>query len=476
MDPSGSSKRDDNRLEAASGFSLRQAAEDAPHRLALVDGDVSWTFRQLRQRVDSEISRWIRGGVEPRRPVALVGRGDTETLIRIYVALELGLPLALLHDRATAEEHAHWVEVWSAQRFPMDSALEAEVDPLSWPPPRENDTLAIVRTSGTSGRPRGVRLSRGAFAASAHASASNLGWQDDDRWLLALPVSHVGGLSIVLRCLAARRTVVLAPSGPFDADVLCTALQDQRITLLSVVPTMLRRLLGVSAEAPRGLRAVLVGGGAASPSLLEEAAAAGWPVLTTYGCTEACSQVTTQPYGTRWRPEMGAGRPLPGQQLRIRGGRIEIQGPTIMQGFLPPGGEPITEDGWLRSGDMGHINSDGYLHVHGRADDVIIRGGENVSPLRVEEVLETHPSVAQACVFGVPDATWGQQVAAALVAAGKPPTSQELDAYARQHLAPYERPRQVAWLDALVLNGVGKVDRKATAELASPKLLALERS
>lgn len=452
------------------GLSVRAAALAAPSRLALITTQGAWTFAELSGLVTAERRRLQEAGVDHRRPLAWVGGHDLKSLVRLYAAIEGGIPLAMLHRRATAEEHAHWIDAWQAQvvpevDLPVGEGRRRQEDPEAALDPAAD--LAIVRTSGTGGEPKGVRLSRRAFVASADASAANLGWRDDDRWLLALPPSHVGGLSILLRCLLARRPVVIDDADHFDAEAMVRCIESRRVTLLSVVPTMLRRLVAVRGTAPSSLRAVLVGGGAASADLMSGAVKRRWPVLATYGCTEACSQITTQEVNTAWQARLGSGRPLPGQQVRIRDGRIEFRGATSMSGFLPAGDEPWTADGWLRSGDLGHLDGDGNLHVHGRADDVIISGGENVSPLRVEATLERHPAVEAACVFGIADATWGQRVAAAVVLRpnAEKPSPEGWDGFLRQHLAPYERPRQVTYVDALPLNGVGKLDRRAAAEV-----------
>ncbi len=464
-------------LEAqVDGLSLCRAALEVPQRLALVTAGETWTFAQLWRRVAEEMAFLIDHGVTPGRPLALVGGNDLATLVRIYAALEMGLPLALLHDRATVEEHRHWVDAWGAQE-PVARGGESTLSTATpcTATPALDGILAIVRTSGSGGLPKGVRLSRRAFVASALASAANLGWQDEDRWLLALPVAHVGGLAILVRCLLGRRTLAIdgAADGVrrFDAGAMVELLERQGITLLSVVPTMLDALMGATPQAPPKLRAVLVGGAAAAPQLMRRAVEQGWPVLATYGCSEAGSQITTQTYGTPWTPAVGSGRPLRDQRVRIRQGRIETQGPTLMDGYLPPGDEPFTEDGWLRTGDLGRLAEDGQLHVLGRADEVIISGGENVSPLTVEAVLASHPAVTAACVFGRDDAKWGQRVVAALVAKEgvAKPAAKAWDDFLRERLAPYERPKEVVWVESLLLNAVGKVDRRATAELASER-------
>jgi o-succinylbenzoate---CoA ligase len=281
-------------------------------------------------------------------------------------------------------------------------------------------------------------------------------------------VAHVGGLSVVTRCLLARRTVVVAPDA--GAADLVQTLQRERITLLSLVPTLLGRILDLEPQAvpPACLRAVLLGGAAASDTLLSRAADRGWPVLTTYGLTEACSQVTTQEAGTVNRGQLGSGRPLPGTDVRIDDdGQILVRGPTLMTGYLDRSGleRPFLEGGWLATGDHGRLDRHGNLHVAGRRADRIITGGENVDPVEVEHALERVPGVRQACVFGIPDAEWGEVVGAAVVADEELDPDRLREEIART-LAPFKRPRRIAVLDALPRGGSGKLDRRAAAEAA----------
>jgi O-succinylbenzoic acid--CoA ligase len=318
---------------------------------------------------------------------------------------------------------------------------------------------ALLFTSGTTGRRRCVMLDRAAFVASAEASAAVLGWRDDDRWLVCLPLSTVGGLSILSRCLWARRTAVLVdPSPRFDAAAVARQIERDRVTLVSLVPTMLVRMLELRWRPPAHLRAVVLGGAPASPALLARATAAGLPVRTTYGMTETCSHVAID------------GRALPGIELAITGGRIAVRGPVLLRGYAPPDDQPpaIDGDGWFVTADRGAL-SDGLLVVHGRSDDVIISGGEKIDPVAIEAVLESLPGVAAACVFPLDHAEWGEQVAAALVAdrAG-PPAEQDL-ARALAGLG-RRRPRQLVWLPDLPLAASGKVDRRETARRAAALL------
>ncbi len=328
-------------------------------------------------------------------------------------------------------------------------------------------------TSGTTGRARGAVLTRSALLASAQASAANMGWQPDDCWLLAMPIARIGGLSILTRCLIARRAVALAPS--FDAALVPAWIEQWRTTLASMVPTMLALVFERYPDwrPPPFLRAIQVGGAEAPPRLLKEAARRKVPVVLTYGCTETCSQVVVTPYEQRFNPAQGgAGRALPGAEVRVVDGRIEVRGPMRMAGYL--GAEPLAADAWFDTGDVGMFDAHGGLHVRARRADLIVSGGENVYPAEVERVLEACHGIRAAAVFGVPDETWGQVVAAAFVADGAPPTDGELVAFLDHHLARHKQPRRIAFVSQLPQTGAGKLDRAALPALAS-QMRALNR-
>jgi O-succinylbenzoic acid--CoA ligase len=332
----------------------------------------------------------------------------------------------------------------------------------------------MLYTSGTTGRPKGAVLSRAAFEASARASEKNLGWRDDDRWVLCLPVCHVGGLSVITRCLMARRAVVLLTR--FDAGAVLDAVVAHRGTILSVVPTMLRALLDADRDGALSRLRVLLSGGALTPrSLLERCARARVRVLTTYGLTEACSQVTTQ------RPREGedafvvhddAGVALDGTRVEVVDdlgevvpagvvGRIRVKGPQLMNGYwrhAPLG------DAWLDTGDLGSLDAQGNLRLSARRTDLIVTGGENVYPAEVEQVIDALAGVRASLVFGLADETWGQLVAAAIVreegAAGDEDAwLSALHDELTRRLASHKRPRRVCVVEELPLRSNGKVDR-----------------
>ncbi len=415
---------------AANGdvLDLVRAADEAGSRTAMVGGALGATglvYAELLRRV----------AAEPATPERL---GDTSqgAVLGVLASLQARRPVRLVHPRWTEAER---------RRLPTEDVASI------------GDTAAIVFTSGTTGRPKGARLGRAALIAAAEASAARLGWREDDRWLLDLPLAHVGGLSILTRCLAARRCLVLPEPGGFSPERFLRSVEAHRVTLASVVPTMLKRLLEATPAPPPSLRAVLVGGAALDPGLRRRARDAGWPILATYGLTEACAQVATERPG---EPSAGVGPPLPGVELRIVDGGIQLRGPTLFSGYV---GEPERpRDAWYPTGDLGRLDADGHLHVHARRSDLVVSGGENVYPAEVEAALRGLPEVEDALVFGLPDAEWGQIVAAAVVARGsRRPSLESVRAALVGVLADYKRPRHLCWLARLPLGRTGKPDREA---------------
>jgi o-succinylbenzoate---CoA ligase len=296
-------------------------------------------------------------------------------------------------------------------------------------------SAVVIHTSGTSSAPKPIELTYGNLLWSALGSAVALGLDPQERWLCALPLSHVGGLSILVRSAIYATTAVVHER--FETERVLRALRDERITLVSLVATTLARLLDAGLEQPPALRCALTGGGPVPAALVQRATQAGVPVSMTYGLTESCSQVTTTPIAVLEAGERAAGPPLFCTRVKIADGEeILVSGPTVAPGA-------VAEDGWLHTGDLGALDGQGRLSVTGRKADTIISGGENVAPGEVEAVLEAHPAVLEAAVVGVPDERWGEAVVAILVAReGETPGGEELRAHCAAALAPYKVPKR----------------------------------
>lgn len=450
-------------------LSLRIAAEERPDGVAAIVEDTTYTFSDLWART-APLVAWLDARVPKHAPMGFVAHGTLESLLFIYAGLELGRPLVPLHPRLTPREREQLGRAWPDVYW-LREAPGVVTSMPDWAPSPVDDEqpLAIVQSSGTSGVPKGVVLSRRAFLASAAASCENLGWQADDRWLLAMPLAHVGGLSIVIRTLVARRALVLL--GRFQVASWLDAVRAHHVTLASVVPAMLARLLSHTPawNVPSHLRAMLLGGDRAPDEALRRAASRGWPVLTTYGLTEACSQVTTQQLGTAPAPEQGCGVPLRGVDLKIASdSEILVRSATLLSAYYGTTPVlPLDADGFFATGDLGCLDAAGRLHVVGRKSDTLITGGENVQPREVEQVLEEHPKIACALVAAEADVTWGQRLVAFVVlgAAQDVPRARELDAWVETRLASFKRPRAYYVVQALPRTAQGKLDRRAVGAL-----------
>jgi o-succinylbenzoate---CoA ligase len=359
---------------------------------------------------------------------AIIATPSIGTILAVHAALEAQRPLGLVHAKLAPAEQARQL-----------AAMTELAD----------DTAFVLFTSGSTGAARGAVLSRAAITAAADASAAVLGWNDDDRWLSCLPMAHAGGLSIVVRCLAARRPVVLH-EGEFDAGAVSALSRTARATFASLVPTQLAALVD---HAHHALRAVVLGGAAAAPSLVADAVARGWPILPSYGLTETFGQIATA------REPGGPPVALPGVEVAARE-TLCIRGPMLATRYLD--GAPIAPE--LITADLGTVDADGTVHILGRRDDVIVTGGEKVHPLEVEAVLAETPGVRAACAFAVPDARWGHVVGAAIATDGG---FDQVAALARWRAAlpVHACPRRLVALAQLPMLASGKLDRRAIASL-----------
>ena len=500
-------------------IALRGHAASTPDAPAIVDRGRAWSFAALDAHADVLAAGLVAAGVRPGDRVALLASPSATAIALLAAAGRVGACVAPLGTRLTASELAAAgleivprlvvhdegecttvagalgvptvrLAVLAAGRSDAAAPTTGDApDPAMRLDP--NAAAVAVLTSGTTGRPKAALLSHAAMAASAGA------WSDAlpraSGWLLCLGLAHVAGLGVVWRAIGAGVPLDVVPG--FDVEAVLDALRKGAVSHLSLVPTQLARLLDADAAARAtrvatggvrpadlaagrdtgqpaypGLRAVLLGGGPIPPGLVTRALAAGWPVVPTYGLTEAGSGVTALATADAAARPGSAGRPLPGVQLRIACpaadgiGEIHVRSAAAFSGYL---GRPeataaaFGPDGWLRTGDVGRLDANGLLHVLDRRDDLVVSGGENVFPAEVEAAIAEHPAIAEAGVVGRPDPTWGAvPLALVVLRPGAPaPTDAELRAFCLARLASYKVPARFFVVAALPRTESGKLRR-----------------
>ena len=349
----------------------------------------------------------------------------------VTAAWEIGAAVLPIDDRLPRKTASEMIDRARATVLLAPDRATRLADPAGG----DNGLLAVVATSGSTGPPRLVELTRESVVAAVTASAEVLGRAAAGPWLLCLPPSHIGGMLVLWRHVVLGVPVVLRS---FGVDEIAGA-SDTRC--ISLVPTQLRRLLDAGVDLAR-FRAVLIGGAAVPGDLAAAAAARNVNVVATYGLTESCGGVVYD------------GHALPGSAVRIAdGGEVQIAGPTLMRAYRSDAAGTVaafSDDGWLRTRDAGALD-DGVLTVHGRLDDAILSGGETVWPLQVEAALASHTQVAEVAVTGWEDHEWGQRVVAFVVPrdASAAPTLAALREHVAERLPRYMAPRQLVITAAL---------------------------
>ena len=420
---------------------IHLAGAKHPDRVAVEGPSRTLTYAEVSEAAVGVAGALQRMGVRDGDRVALALPAVEDFVVALHGCFLAGAVAVPVDLRLTEEEQA-------ARLAGAEVVLTELPSPttISWPGTLFGDApVTVMHTSGTTAAPKQVVLTRGNWLANALGSAVALGLDPAERWLCPMPLTHVGGLSIPIRSSIYATTAVV--HGRFDTERVLGDLMDpgRRITLVSLVPTMLSRLLDAGLARPPALRWVLLGGGPISASLLERASAAGVPVAPSYGMTETCSQIVT------------FGWPLPGAEVLVSSGEVVVRGPMVAASALD-------SDGRLFTGDLGAFDDRGRLVITGRKADTIVTGGENVAPVEVEDVLLTHPDVADAAVFARPDVEWGEAVVASVVLRdGATVAAEELRAFCAQRLAGFKVPKAFEFVSRLPRSQTGKLLRRELA-------------
>ncbi|WP_102028496.1 o-succinylbenzoate--CoA ligase [Salirhabdus sp. Marseille-P4669] len=476
---------------------LEKRAFLTPHRTAiqLIDR-TKITFQQLREDAICFASQLYRLGIRKGEHISLLSKNSYEMVVAIHALSYLQAKVILLNTRLTPSELRFQYEDSESTSIIYQDKLAEKVKeilpltkdkyfsfgtvrkqtPENFELPIEmdlDDVFTIMYTSGTTGFPKGVQQTYGNHFWSATSSALNLGLHEEDRWLAALPLFHVSGLSILVKSVIYGMPVHLHTG--FSLEDVQRELMNEGITIMSVVSVTLESLvrdLG-NERYPSSLRCMLLGGGPAPQSLLEACKEKGIPVFQSYGMTETSSQIVTLSAEDALTKLGSAGKALFPAQLKIikdkkqanvdEVGEIVVKGPMVTKGYYkrPDANASTFEDGWLHTGDLGYVDRDGYLYVLDRRKDLIISGGENVYPAEIESALKGMEGVLDAGVVGVKDERWGQAPVAFIVTNDKARVTEVfLQEYLTKHLARYKLPKAYYFVDSLPRNAAKKLLRR----------------
>ncbi|WLP91658.1 AMP-binding protein [Gordonia sp. NB41Y] len=499
---------------------LRQCADSHPDRPAVRAGDRILSYADLRDRIARAATRLAAAGVSRDDRVLLIAPSVPEFAIAYYGLQSVGATAITLNVMSTPAEIGYviddsgtslvlaWHRCAEAARsaagergLPMLELTEFENEPddavaATAPVDRDaDDTAVILYTSGTTGRPKGAQLTVANIDAVPAAFQAALQVGEHERWATALPLFHCFGQVVVMHnALAGGGTLSLL--SPFTPTAFMDRLRDEHITIACGVPTMWNAMLQVTegyTPADFADLRLACSGGASMPGevIREFSDRFGCSILEGYGLTETAGTTTFR--NLEGPPKVGTvGPALPGFTIEVRDpdghpvpadeiGEIFIKGPTVMKGYWnrPDATAAELVDGWFRTGDLGTMDTDGDVRIVDRTKDMIIRGGYNVYPREVEEVLYTHPDIVEVAVIGVADDHYGEEIAAVITP--RPGTQIDPDAlraWTKERLSAYKVPRIIRFVDALPKGATGKILKRAIdrSELVAPTSAATGRS
>ncbi|MDQ0157840.1 o-succinylbenzoate--CoA ligase [Robertmurraya andreesenii] len=469
-----------------------------PNRPMIRFKDRDYSFKEMYERALKQAGHLQSQGVKKGDYVAVLLQNHVDSVVMLLSLQLIGGIAVILNNRLTAEELAWQIEdsnsilfiteegfrdklarlqleipwLWKATIDTSNSMSPAVQDEVNL-----DDVCSVMYTSGTTGKPKGVLQTYGNHWWSATGSALNLGISEDDCWLCTVPLFHISGFSILMRSIIYGMRMVLHEG--FNEGLVLETIETEKVTIMSVVTTMLSRLVEAlnHRTLPSRFRCMLLGGGPAPLPLLEKCVEKNIPVFQSYGMTETSSQIVTLSPEYSISKLGSAGKALFPSQVKIadsngkeieanQSGEILVKGPNVTSGYLNREVESRKQfvDGWLKTGDVGYLDEEGFLYVLDRRSDLIISGGENIYPAEIEGILTSHPDIEDAGVIGAADHQWGQVPVAFVKKIGSV-AEEEIIHYCSERLARYKLPKKIYFVDELPRNASRKLLRRELRQM-----------
>jgi len=507
-------------------MTLGKALDLYPEKIAVIDGDRSYTYQQIGERVTGLAQFFQNRGVQQEDRISILEVNSHAFLEAYYAAAGIGAILNPLNYRLAAKEVAYilndagsrwliaatrfadvvkgaikegvplegilWIGEAADKSIPIqchnyEDAVCADAGDFAPAPVDENRIAHLYYTSGTTGQPKGVMLTHKNVCSHALGTIAELKLVDTDAWAHVAPMFHLADAwaTFAITWVGGRHVMV----GQFEAEAVMATIEKQKITLSNLIPTMLNLMI----KHPRvreydfsSLREILSGGAPIAPELVRSIMETlGCDYIQTYGMTETSPYLTFSilkdhlkalPPDEQLKIKSKTGRPAIGVDLKVvdesgmpiaadeqQVGEIWVRGDTVTPGYWnrPEETANAFSEGWLHTGDLATLDSEGYVNIVDRKKDMIVSGGENVYSTEVENVLYMHPAILEAAVFGVPDEKWGEAVNAAVVLrTGETATEDEIIAFCKEQQASYKAPKTIVFLDELPKTGSGKIYKK----------------
>ncbi len=442
-------------------------------------------YPEMTRLINNTAAKYFSDGIKPQNKIAIISENSFECVITIFALWRLNTIPVMLNIRLKEDElrkqidfaecsmllksgnFSNYLPDFSSQNLSIEYA-DRVIDYNN--ETSGNDTAVILFTSGSSGKPKGVEITNSNLFESYLSITSEYSFSSTDRFLASLPFYHIGGFSIITRSILSGGTLIIPSS--LKTDVIAEYINRYDPTVVSLVPTMLKRLIDDNIKPNKSLRLAFIGGGPSDNELVITALNLGWPFVKVYGSTETSSMISGIAGNRLRKKPASGGKAFKNVEIKIlddsykeieyfKIGEITVKSKSIAKGYLKNSElwESKIHNGYYLTGDWGYLDSEEFLFVVSRRTDLIISGGENIDPAEIEKVMNSYPGISESIVFPVKDKEWGQiPVAAIVTKEDTKPSEWEIQKYLKTNLSSYKHPKKIFFVEKLPRTDLGKID------------------